>query len=95
MQVHVQVVMPRIEDAEFDRRIEALALSLLSHSEVRVRNVVAQTLGILAAKHGAVVWERCKDTVLTTITENYVRFHVPKSGPLQQALSHAKLQLTI
>lgn len=73
---HVQVVIPHIEDTEFDRSLEVFALSLLSHCEVRVRNEVAKTLGILAAKHGAIVWVRCKDTVLSTITENYVRFRL-------------------
>eukprot|EP00892_Ulva_mutabilis_P004621 jgi/Ulvmu1/2530/UM138_0035.1 len=68
-----KVVIPSIDDKVFDSDMEAFCLSLLSHSEVRVRNAVAQTLGELSSKHGAEVWERCRDTVLHNITSNYER----------------------
>lgn len=77
----LQVVIPHTADAEFDTDIEEFSLGLLSHSEVRVRNAVAQTLGVLASKHGAQVWERCRDTVLQNITANYVRNITPGSVP--------------
>jgi hypothetical protein len=69
----VQIFVPVVDDAEYDASTEKFALDLLSHKEVRVRNAVADTLGVLAKKHGAAVWERCKDVVLSTITANFVR----------------------
>ena len=61
-----------VEDAEYVASVQTFALSLLSHREVRIRNAVAETLGVLARKNGASVWESCKDVVLDTITSNFV-----------------------
>lgn len=69
----MQVVIPVVDDADYITSVQSFALSLLSHREVRVRNAVAETLGVVARKNGASVWESCRDQVLSTITTNFVR----------------------
>jgi hypothetical protein len=70
---NVQVLVPEVEDDSYDKRIEAFALRQLGAEEVRVRNAVAEALQALAHKHGACVWERCREPVCRSIQENYVR----------------------
>ena len=69
----MQVVVPVVDDKEYIANVQSFALGLLSHREVRVRNAVAETLGVLARKNGASVWDSCKHVVLSTITSNFVR----------------------
>ena len=63
----------------------------LQAQEVRVRNAVADALGVLAAKQGAAVWERCGSQICRVIKENYVRpFH--ESARSEHDAVHALVQ---
>jgi hypothetical protein len=67
------VLLPAAQDIEYDKRVEAFALAQLSNEEVRIRNAVADVLGVLATKLGPEVWVRCKELVCGRIKSNYVR----------------------
>lgn len=82
----VQVAIPALAKSAYDDRILAFAQSHLRDGEVRVRNAVADTLGALTAKHGTCIWHECKDDVMASIRDNYVRnlayaTHCPYTTP--------------
>lgn len=70
----VQMVLPVIDaDAAFADVVEASALEWHLDSEVRVRIAAAAVLGVLAARRGAALWLRVKDTLLASVRDNFVR----------------------
>ena len=58
---------------EFSEAVIAAAIAHLEHPEPRVRTLVVKCLGSLSQKHGAVIYDRLKDTVLPSIQKHYFR----------------------
>jgi hypothetical protein len=73
----VQVLVPAAAEEAYSTRILKFARDHLADTEVRVRNAVADVLGVLASTLGIALWDACREEIISNIKFNFVRFCCP------------------